>query len=75
MNNMKLIRLTETDLHRIVRESVNNIVNEAYGTMSYYDELRLKHLEKEMSPQFNDDTHDFDNIVRASIHIKRTLGE
>ena len=75
MNNMKLIRLTETDLHRIVKESVNNIVNEAYGTMSYYDELRLKHLDKEMSPQFNDDTHDFDNIGRASIHIKRTLGE
>ena len=73
--NKKLIRLTETDLHRIVGESVNNIVNEAYGTMSYYDELKLKHLEKEMSPQFNDDTHDFDNIVRASIHIKRTLGE
>ena len=28
MNNKKLIRLTEADLHRIVRESVNNVLNE-----------------------------------------------
>ena len=28
----KLIRLTESDLHNIVKESVNKILNEAYGT-------------------------------------------
>jgi len=28
----KLIRLTESDLHNIVNESVNKILNEAYGT-------------------------------------------
>ena len=28
MNNKKLIRLTEADLHRIVKESVNNVLNE-----------------------------------------------
>ena len=28
--NKKLIRLTESDLHRIVRESVNKVLNEAY---------------------------------------------
>ena len=27
----KLIRLTESDLHRIVKESVNRILNEGYG--------------------------------------------
>ena len=26
--NKKLIRLTESDLHRIIKESVNNILNE-----------------------------------------------
>ena len=29
MNNKKLIRLTESDLHRIVKESVNKVLNEA----------------------------------------------
>ena len=29
MNNKKLIRLTESDLHRIVRESVNKVLREA----------------------------------------------
>ena len=28
MNNKKLIRLTEADLHRIVKESVENVLNE-----------------------------------------------
>ena len=28
MNNKKLIRLTESDLHRIVKESVNKVLNE-----------------------------------------------
>ena len=28
--NKKLIRLTESDLHRIVRESVNRVLNETY---------------------------------------------
>ena len=28
MNNKKLIRLSESDLHRIVKESVNKILNE-----------------------------------------------
>jgi len=30
--NKKIIRLTESDLHRIVKESVNNILNEWHGT-------------------------------------------
>ena len=31
MNNKKLIRLTEADLHRIVKESVNKALNEDMG--------------------------------------------
>ena len=37
MKNKKLIRLTESDLHRIVRESVNNILTEGNGRV--IDEL------------------------------------
>ena len=33
--NKKLIRLTESDLHRIVRESVNNVLNEVTYTTDY----------------------------------------
>lgn len=29
--NKKLIRLTESDLHRIVKESVNRVLNEEHG--------------------------------------------
>lgn len=33
----KIIRLTESDLHNIVKESVGNIIREAYGTPSSDD--------------------------------------
>lgn len=32
MNSKKLIRLTEVDLHRIVKESVNKVLNEIDDT-------------------------------------------
>lgn len=32
--NKKLIRLTESDLHRIVKESVNRVLNESYYNSS-----------------------------------------
>ena len=35
--NKKLIRLTESDLHRIVKESVNNVLNE--GVSSAWDAI------------------------------------
>ena len=41
--NKKFIRLTESDLHRIVRESVNNVLNEF--SIRYRDEEEK--LEKE----------------------------
>ena len=39
MNNKKQIRLTESDLHNIVKESVSKILSEAYGTMPHNDLL------------------------------------
>ena len=39
MNNKKQIRLTESDLHNIVKESVSKILSEAYGTMPHNDML------------------------------------
>lgn len=38
MNNKKQIRLTESDLKQIVKESVNKILSEAYGTVPRSDE-------------------------------------
>jgi hypothetical protein len=43
----KLVRLTESDLHRIVKESVNRILNEVEG----YENTMLK-----ANPMFNKDT-------------------
>ena len=37
MESKKIIKLTESDLHRIVKESVNRILNECMG-----DETRVK---------------------------------
>ena len=42
----KLIRLTESDLHRIIKESVNRILNE---NESYVDMLRRQNAEKKAS--------------------------
>ena len=33
----KLVRLTEGDLHRIIKESVNKVLNEIHGMPSAYD--------------------------------------
>lgn len=42
--NKKLIRLTEQDLHKIVKESVNKILNEIGGTSSgFYDRMMQKY--------------------------------
>lgn len=37
--NKKTIRLTESDLHRIIKESVNKVVNEGSMNNSEYQEL------------------------------------
>lgn len=35
MNKKQVIRLTESDLHRIIKESVNRILNESVGEFEY----------------------------------------
>lgn len=54
--NKKLIRLTESDLHRIVKESVQKILNEADGWQTY-DDTNMSPEEKAfratISPNFN----------------------
>ena len=42
--NKKQIRLTESDLKQIVKESVNKILNEAYGTMPNQDKATMWNL-------------------------------
>lgn len=39
--NKKLIRLTESDLHNIIKESVNRILKESVGEFSYSDSQDL----------------------------------
>ena len=46
MNNKKLIRLTESDLHRIVKESVNKVLNEVTYTTDYLNG-RLPNTDKD----------------------------
>ena len=35
--NKKIVRLTESDLHKIIKESVRKVVNKAYGTSPQKD--------------------------------------
>ena len=44
----KRIRLTESDLHKIVNESVKNILNEYYATDSYGGQLTAGELIAEL---------------------------
>ena len=38
----KIIKLTEQDLHRIVKQSVSQVLDEAYGTPSDYNRTQLQ---------------------------------
>lgn len=62
MNN-KLIRLTEQDLHRIVKESVSKIVNEAYGTAPKADQEIVKNIED--GPELDWDNVETDEEKRS----------
>ena len=48
--NKKLIRLTENDLHRIVKESVNRLLNEAHYDAKDYRRRKMRSkLDKPLS--------------------------
>ena len=59
--NKKLIRLTEGDLHRIVKESVNRVLKETLGMSQCQDDGIAKYYRKALAdtaqkqhPQTND---------------------
>ena len=63
--NKKQVRLTESDLKQIVKQSVNKILNEAYGTPS--DEDRKAHSDLEWSNAGVPGVRDFTNNDEIAI--------
>ena len=57
--NKKLIRLTESDLHRIVKESVNRIIKESLSSYTFHCYI----------PGHGNETMLIDNISEASPYI------
>jgi hypothetical protein len=63
--NKKLIRLTESDLHRIVKESVNRILMESKGLdpsklKTNQDEWLRNYAKEDYNPFDNDDFEEWD---------------
>ena len=56
--NKKVIRLTESDLHRIVKESVNRILMESKGL----DPSKRDYVKEDYNPFDNDDFEEWDRI-------------
>ena len=64
----KLVRLTEGDLHRIVKESVNRILNEEFGA-DFEDTLRW--VQKKNPNMSTEEQERFaKNIIRKKEHNK-----
>ena len=60
MNNKQVIRLTESDLHRIIKESVNRILREGYNPSPEFDEIHhlgsdIERLHKTYDPSIDAD--------------------
>ena len=60
--NKKQIRLTESDLKQIVKESVNKILNEAYGTMPKDDIKRVANLDAASQSRFDERGEEIEDI-------------
>ena len=60
--NKKQIRLTESDLKQIVKESVNKILNEAYGTMPKDDIKRAANLDAASQSRFDERGEEIEDI-------------
>ena len=76
----KLIKLTESDLHRIVKESVDNVINEAYGTPTQ-DSIRWNRELDAAGDSLNDDElsgygglQTFRNIIKYAHEIYGQCG-
>ena len=61
--NKKLIRLTESDLHRIVKESVNRVLREENGLNAVFNEIDFS----------NPDDIDAWNSIRNAVNSKQEL--
>lgn len=82
--NKKLIRLTEADLHRIVKQSVNRVLKEGFGNSVkiYHDLSRLLDEARDLSGEligsaYNDGDKDLMNIAitiqNALWHLRERL--
>jgi len=60
--NKKQIRLTESDLKQIVKESVNKILSEAYGTMPKDDIKRAANLDAASQSRFDERGEEIEDI-------------
>lgn len=77
--NKKLIRITESDLHNIVKESINRILNEdyigsiieKYGNPPYTASFRY---EGDWTP-CNDPNYLEDYMIDVENHYDSTMGE
>jgi hypothetical protein len=61
----KLIRITENDLHKIIKSSVNRVINEAYNDMDFDDEYIKKHTHPERKATADDYLEDELSAVGA----------
>lgn len=74
MNN-KLIRLTESDLHRIIRESVNKMLKEDYSTPPLKDRISFANYANVSDEGYIDDKEDFDSMASNLREVNDHLDE
>lgn len=74
--NKKIVRLTESDIHRIVKESVNRILKEAYSDI-YGDGLGINYSERMYDDAYSSNTpEEFDKRMKkrqAYLNNKKDL--
>lgn len=62
--NKKIVRLTESDIHRIVKESVNRILKEAYSNI-YGDGLGINYPKRMYDDAYSSNTpEEFDDRMK-----------
>ena len=69
--NKKLIRLTESDLHRIVKESVNRVLRES----NYEYGKTIRHIPNQETPIPYDPTDSIMRVAREFLDFKKTNPE
>lgn len=73
--NKKQIRLTESDLKQIVKESVSKILNEAYGTMQNDDAYDMTGLDaaNDEAANFSPLGHFNDDALESLIELNKAV--